>query len=124
MTIELGGPAPRVDVRGGPGCLAATVSGRGAAALVVDRADVRMVAVWEPLRAEPAPALRARLAAALQQTSPAEVVAQCRDEGTSVVVAQVRAGGEMQLVGWAAPSVLHVRRDRPGLTTLPVPAVA
>jgi hypothetical protein len=121
VTIEVGGPAPRIDVRGALGCLAATASGRGAAAVVVDRGDTRLIAVWEPLRAEPAPALRSQLALALHHSSPAEVVAWCRADGASVVVAEVRGRGEVQLVGWAAPSALHVSTERPGLTPLPVP---
>ena len=120
MTIELGEPAPRVDVHGTPGCLAATASGRGAAAIVVVRGDTRLLAVWEPLRAEAAPALRSQLALALRCSSPAEVVAWCRDDGASLVVAEVRPG-QVQLVGWAAPSVLHVSTERAGLTPLPVP---
>jgi hypothetical protein len=122
VTIELGGPAARVDVRAADGCLAATASGRGAAALVVDRGDRRLLAVWEPLRAEPAPSLRSHLALALRHFSPAEVVEWCRDEGASVVVAEVRRH-QVHLVGWAAPSVLHVAADGPGLTPLPVPTV-
>ena len=121
VTIELGGPAPRVDVQGTRGCHTATASGRGAAAMVVDRGDTRLLAVWEPLRAEPAPALRSQLALALHRSSPAQVVAWCRKEGASVVVAEVRGPGEVQLVGWAAPSALHVSRERAGLTPLPVP---
>ena len=39
-----------------------------------------------------------------------------------MVVAEV-SGHDVQLVGWAAPSVLHVAADRPGLTPLPVPTV-
>lgn len=122
MTLELGGPAPRVDVRGAHDCLAATASGRGATAMVVDRGDSRLLAVWEPLLAEPAPALRSHLALALRNLSAAEVVAWCREDGASVVVAEV-TGHQVELVGWAAPSVLHVAADRPGLTPLPVPTV-
>ena len=121
MTIELR-PAARIDVRGSHDCLAGTASGRGAAAMVVDRGDTRLLAVWEPLLAEPGPALRSHLALALQHFSAAEVVAWCRDDGASVVVAEV-SGHDVQLVGWAAPSVLHVAADRPGLTPLPVPTV-
>jgi len=121
VTIELRAGA-RIDVRGSGDCLAATASGRGAAAMVVDRGDTRLLAVWEPLLAEPAFALRSHLALALQHFSAAEVVAWCRDDGASVVVAEVR-GHHVQLVGWAAPSVLHVAADRPGLTPLPVPTV-
>ena len=121
MTIELGPPVPRIDVRRTPGCLAATASGRGAAAMVVDRGDTRLLAVWEPLRAEPAPALRSQLALALHRLTPAQVVAWCREDGASVVVAEVRDHGEVQLVGWAAPSALHVSTERAGLTPLPVP---
>ena len=122
MTIQLGRPAPRVDVRAAQGCLAATASGQGATAMIVDRDDGRLLAVWEPLRAGPAPALRSSLALALRHSSPAEVVAWCRDEGASVVVAEV-SRQQVQLVGWAAPSVLHVAADRAGLTPLPVPTV-
>ena len=121
MTIQLGGPAPRVDVRAAHGFLAATASGVGAAAMVVDRDDSRFLAVWEPLRAEPTPSLRSQLALALHRFSPAEVVAWGRDDGASVVVAEVRGDGEVQLVGWAAPSALHVSTERAGLTPLPVP---
>jgi hypothetical protein len=121
VTIQLG-RATRVDVRGAHDCLAATASGHGAAAMVVDRGDTRLIAVWEPLLAEPAFALRSHLALALQHFSAAEVVAWCRDDGASVVVAEVR-GRHVQLVGWAAPSALHVAADRPGLTPLPVPTV-
>jgi hypothetical protein len=123
VTIELGGRTPAVDVRGTPGCLTATASGRGASALVIDRGGIRRVAVWEPLRAEPAPALRSQLALALRRWSAAQVVGWCRDEGASVVVAEVHGHGEVQLVGWAAPSVLHVSTQRAGLTPLPVPTV-
>jgi hypothetical protein len=121
VTIELGRPAPRVDVRRTPGGLAATASGRGAAAVVVVRGDTRLLAVWEPLRAEPVPALRSQLALALQHSSPTQVVAWCRQSGASVVVAEVRSRAEARLVGWAAPSVLHVSTERTGLTPLPVP---
>jgi hypothetical protein len=121
VTIELGGPAPRVDVRGTPGCLVATSSGRGAAALTVDRGDTRLVVVWEPLLVEPAHALRTRLAAELRSGAPEDVVARCRDEGTSIVVAHLAARGQVHLMGWAAPSVLHVTTARPGLVPLPVP---
>jgi hypothetical protein len=122
VTIELCGFATTVDVRSGNGCLVATASGPGAAAVLVDRGDDRLLAVWEPLLAGPAPALRAHLALALQHHTPAEVVTWCRDEGASVVVAHV-TGSAVELVGWAAPSVLHVAADRPGLTPLPVPTV-
>jgi hypothetical protein len=121
VTIELRRPVPLVDVRGGEGCLAATASGRGAVAMVAARGDTRVVAVWEPLRAEPAPALRSHLALALHRSSPAEVVDWSRDERASVVIAEVRGSGEVQLVGWAAPSVLQVSTGRAGLTPLPVP---
>jgi hypothetical protein len=122
VTLELRGPAARVHVRGAHDYLAATASGSGAVATVVDRGDTRLLAVWEPLLAEPAFALRSHLALALQHLSAAEVVAWCRDDGASVVVAEVRAR-HVQLVGWAAPSVLHVAASRPGLTPLPVPTV-
>ena len=123
MTLELGGLTPRVDVRGARECLTLTASGRGAAALVVERGDARIVAVWEPLLAGPESALRAQLASALGTSSPADVVARCRADGASVVVAEVRGRGDVQLVGWAAPSVLHVAAGRPGLTPMPVPTV-
>jgi hypothetical protein len=123
VTLELGGLTPRVDVRGARECLTLTASGRGAAAMVVERGDTRLVAVWEPLLGGPESALRSQLASALESSSPADVVAQCRGEGASVVVAQVHPRGEVQLVGWAAPSVLHVTTGRPGLTPLPVPTV-
>ncbi len=123
MTLELRGLTPRVEVRGARDCLTLAASGRGAAAMVVDRGDTRLVAVWEPLLGGPESVLRSRLALAMQESSPADVVAQCRGEGASVVVAQVQGRGEVQLVGWAAPSVLHVATDRPGLTPLPVPTV-
>jgi hypothetical protein len=89
--------------------------------MLVVRGDSHLLAVWEPLRAELAPALRSQLALALQRSTPAQVVAWCRKDRASVVVAEVRARGEVQLVGWAAPSVLHVSTERPGLTPLPVP---
>jgi hypothetical protein len=123
VTIELSRPVPLVDVHGTSGGLAATASGRGAAAIVVVRGDTRLVAVWEPLCAEPAPALRSQLALALHHSSPAQVVAWCRDDGASVVIAEVRGRREVQLVGWAAPSALHVSTERSGLTPLPVPTV-
>jgi hypothetical protein len=122
VTLELGGLAPRVDLRRARECLALAASGRGAAAMIVERGDSRLVAVWEPLLAGPESALRSQLASALERSSPAEVVAQCRDDGASVVVAQLR-GREVQLVGWAAPSVLRVVTERAGLTPLPVPTV-
>jgi hypothetical protein len=121
VTIELDRPAPHVDVAGTPGCLVATASGRGAAAMVVHRGNSRLLAVWEPLRSEPAPALRSQLAFALHRSSPAQVVARCREDGASVVIAEVRRPGEVQLLGWAAPSALHVSMTRAGLTPLPVP---
>ena len=123
VTLELGGLTPRVDVRGARECLILTASGRGAAAMVVERGETRLVAVWEPLLAGPESALRSQLASALERSSPADVVARCRADGASVVVASVRGRGEVQLVGWAAPSALHVTTRRPGLTPLPVPTV-
>jgi len=89
--------------------------------MVVGRGDTRVVAVWEPLWAEPAPALRSHLALALHRSSPADVVAWCRDERASVVIAEVGGDGDVQLVGWAAPSVLRVSTEHAGLTPLPVP---
>jgi len=92
--------------------------------MVVGRGDSRVVAVWEPLRAEPAPALRSHLALALHRSAPAEVVAWCRNERASVVIAEVRSSGEVDVVGWAAPSVLQVSAEHGGLTPLPVPTGA
>jgi hypothetical protein len=121
VTIELGGPPPRVDVRAGAACLTLTVSGRGAATLVLDRGDTRCLAVWEPLRADPDPGLRGRLARALRAGDAREGVDECARTGASVVITEVRPGGDVHVVGWAAPSVLRVSAARPGLVPLNVP---
>ena len=89
--------------------------------MVVHRGNTRLLAVWEPLRAQPASALRSQLALALHRSSPVQVVARCREDGASVAIAEVRREGEVQLLGWAAPSALHVSTTRAGLTPLPVP---
>ena len=121
MTIELGGSAPRVDVRAGAACLTLTASGRGAAVLVLDRGDTRCLAVWEPLRADPDPGLRGRLTRSLRAGNAGDAVAECARTGASVVVTEVRPGGNVHVLGWAAPSVLQVSTARPGLVPLDVP---
>ncbi len=121
MTIELGGPPPRVDVRTGAACRTLTAGGRGAATLVLDRGDTRCLAVWEPLRAEPDPELRGRLARTLRAGDVREAVDECARTGASVVITEVRPGGDVYVVGWAAPSVLRISTARPGLVPLDVP---
>ena len=77
--------------------------------------------VAEPAFAQPIEAGREELAEQLAHASVAEVIDRGSEAGRSICLAELSPDGTVIIQGDAAPSVLKVCADGPGLTPLPVP---